>query len=56
MLLKIEGNEVHQNTTQSNNSNPTQTLIFALQVRGSKMTKDEDFYLAFLDGGVGHFS
>lgn len=42
MLLKIEGK----------NENPTQTLIFALQARGSKMTKDEDFYLALLDQGV----
>jgi hypothetical protein len=42
MLLKIEGK----------NENPTQTLIFALQARGSKMTKDEDFYLALLDHGV----
>lgn len=42
MLLKINGK----------NDNPTQTLILALQARGSKMTKDEDFYLAFMDGGV----
>jgi hypothetical protein len=43
MLLKIDGK----------NDNPTQTLILALQARGSKMTKDEDFYLAFMDGNVG---
>ena len=42
MLLKIDGK----------NDNPTQTLILALQARGSKMTKDEDFYLAFMDGNV----
>lgn len=42
MLLKIDGK----------NDNPTQTLILALQTRGSKMTKDEDFYLAFMDGNV----
>jgi len=42
MLLKIDGK----------NDNPTQTLILALQSRGSKMTKDEDFYLAFMDGSV----
>jgi hypothetical protein len=49
MLLKIEGGS---NTSTNTNTNPTQTLIFALQARGSKMTKDEDFYLAFLDKGV----
>jgi hypothetical protein len=42
MLLKIDGK----------NENPTQTLIMALQARGSKMSKEEDFYLAFMDGGV----
>jgi len=42
MLLKIDGK----------NDNPTQTLILALQARGSKMTKDEDFYLAFMDGNA----
>jgi hypothetical protein len=42
MLLKITGK----------NDNPTQTLILALQARGSKMTKEEDFYLAFMDGQV----
>jgi hypothetical protein len=42
MLLKIEGK----------NDNPTQTLILALQARGSKMTKEEDFYMAFMDGDV----
>jgi hypothetical protein len=42
MLLKIDGK----------NENPTQTLIMALQARGSKMSKEEDFYLAFIDGGV----
>lgn len=42
MLLKIDGK----------NDNPTQTLILALQARGSKLTKDEDFHLAFMDGNV----
>ena len=42
MLLKIDGK----------NENPTQTLILALQSRGSKMTKEEDFYMAFMDGDV----
>jgi len=44
MLLKVDGK----------NDNPTQTLILALQARGSKMTKDEDFYLAFMNGDVNH--
>jgi hypothetical protein len=46
MLLKIEGDG------KNNNDNPTQTLILALQARGSKMTKEEDFYMAFMDGDV----
>jgi len=46
MLLKVDGK----------NDNPTQTLILALQARGSKMTKDEDFYLAFMNGDVSYVS
>lgn len=42
LLLKIDGP----------NSNPTQTLMGAIQKRTAKQTKDEEFYLAFLEGEV----
>lgn len=43
MLLEIDGV----------NSNPTQVLINAIQQRGGTgLTKEEEFYLGFLDNGV----
>lgn len=43
MLLEIDGA----------NSNPTQVLINAIQQRGGTgLTKEEEFYLGFLDNGV----
>lgn len=43
MLLEIDGV----------NPNPTQVLINAIQQRGGTgLTKEEEFYLGFLDNGV----